>query len=255
MKKFLLPFLLVFSLLLVIFFPINCQKKEEIKSNNSPKVSNPINLLEKEQVINTFFNEIMRKEEISRIDLVANKNSAPLFYDLCLLIDGVRYPLNAQFRGYQPKLILSDFDNDKLMDLFVSIRTGKTDNSLYIQLFHFKQRKLEFLSIEKAEQGFIPLNITRLSHNKIQIQSKTFRINSIKKLDSKKVKPLSSKLGITPYQTVEVVDIDQDGQSELITKQSIWIEFPHQPIFLFQTVLKYRNKQWDVLEYQLTPVV
>jgi hypothetical protein len=241
-------------LLIFVFFVSSCSKNEIGKPNFIPKIKNPISLQDKEVVIKTYFEEIIEKDEISRIDLIAKKEKEPFYDELVLLIDGTRYPLGQEMKGYHPELILTDLDNDGLADIKITVRSGDTDDSLFFELYHFRQRSLESLVPKNIEKVIVPLQLSWFSEISIQITSQAYKLNLKKRVSLPNRLVLFARLGISGYQIFDSIDIDHDGQSELITEQSIWVQYPFQSIFHFQTVLKYSNNFWSLIEYRFIPV-
>jgi hypothetical protein len=241
-------------LLIILLFLPSCSKKEIIRNPLQPKTNNPISLEAGEEVIDTYIKEVKEKEEINRIDLVAKNKKAPFYYDLLLIVDGVRYSLDSEMKGYSPKLLLADLDNDGFPDFYITIKSGNTDNSIFFGLYHFQKREFKSLLPETFNKGIIPLQISWFSENILQIQSNEYQINTKKTLSFQDKSFLFSKIGLTGYQNLILVDIDKDGQSELMTEQSIWLQYPHQSFFRFLTTLKYSHNQWILLEYRFIPI-
>ena len=242
--------LLLVSLLLMS----SCSKIETAQTPSIQKVPDPISLQSNEKVINTYFKEVIKKEEINRIDLVAKKEKAPFYYDLTLIIDGIRYSLDTTMKGYQPELLLTDLDNDGLADLIIKVKSGYTDNSLFFELYHFQNREIKSLLQKNQKNGIVPLQISWFSDNTLQIRSQPYKINCKKTLHLTSNFNQSSKVGLSNYQVFDVKDVDKDGQSELITEQSMWLQYSYQTIFRFHAILKYSHDQWTLLEYRFIPI-
>lgn len=245
---------LVCILLICLVCISSCNRTETIKPISPSKIKDPISLEITELVVNTFFEEVIKKDEINRIDLVAKKEKAPLFTDFFILVDGVRYPLKTTIAGYHPKLVLTDLDDDGLSDFIVTVNSGNSDNSLFFELFHFQNREFLPLFSNNQEKGIVNLHFSWFSKNVLQIQSQAYKINSKKTINLPNQSFISSQIGMSGYIKLNPEDIDKDGQSELITMQTIWLKFPHHVIFNFHTILKYTVNQWTLLEYRLVPV-
>jgi len=242
-------FLFVSISLLSILFLSTCSEKltESIKS--TPKLKNPVNLEKEETVINTYFKEVMRLGEINRIDLVAKKSKAPFYFDLKLIVDGIRYDVGEELTGYKPQLILAFIDDDELLDIKITIKSGKTDNSLFFKMFHFQKREFKSLSNDNSFFGIVPLKLTWYSDNMIQIQSIEYGINTKRVLSNLDPSLYKTNIGITGYKELKLIDIDKDGQFEIIGIQSIWLGFPYRKFLTFQSILKHSKNKWVLLEY------
>jgi hypothetical protein len=243
------------SLLFILFiYLFSCSKIEKNEKPLVSKISNPLNLESNEKVIKTYFGEIINKEEINRIDLVANQEKTPFFYDLVLLINGTRYALGNEMKGYHPSLKLADFDNDGVSDLLVTIGSGNTDQTVFFDIFRFQKRELTSMKPKSFSTSIIPLKLTWFSDKILLVQSKPYKINIKKVMNTQKKFKNLPEIGMSGYQIFDPKDIDNDGQYEILTEQAIWLEYPHQTVFMFRSILKFMKDQWNLLEYQLIPV-
>lgn len=254
MKLIKTSLLLGLILLISTFLFVSCSKIKINEKNSISKISNPLNLESTEKVIKTYFAEVISKEEINRIDLVANQEKSPFYNHLVLIVNGIRYSLENEMEGYHPSLKLADFDNDGVFDLLVTINSGKTDQSVFFNIFRFQKRELTSMLPSPFLTGIVPLQVSWFSEKIILAQSKLYKINVKKTLDIQKQINNFPEIGISRYQILDAKDFDNDGQCELMTEQAIWIEYPHQTVYKFRTILKYMKDQWHLVEYQLIPV-
>lgn len=225
----------------------NLKVLEEVKKD-------PIGLNSDEIVINTYFDEVIRSKEINRIDLVAKKENAPFFSNLVIIIDGSRYPLESLLKGYNPELKLADLNFDGIKDLLITIRSGETDRSLFFSVNYFKQREFQPMFPSKNQNGIVPIELIWNTNFEMQIQSLEYNFMIRKRLEFPNITFVRSKIGISKYQDLQPIDIDSDGQYELVGLQSIWLKLPHHVVFQLKTILKYSSEKWQLFEYQFNPV-
>jgi len=245
--------LILLFICLIAVFLVSCSTKHPKQMVLKDLNKDPIGLITNEIVINTFFDEVIRPQEINRIDLVAEKGKAPFFDNLSIIIDGTRYPLDGAMKGYYPSLTLDDFTRDGIKDLLFTIRTGESDRSIFYALFYFKQRQWLSLGSPLHYQGIVPFECSWNTDFEMQIQSPTINLMTRKKMEFQNVSFIRSKIGVSKYIDLQSADVDSDGQFELVGMQSIWLKMPHHVVFKVKTVLKFSEEKWRLIEYQIIP--
>lgn len=241
-------------IMLIILGLISCSKKPIGTINHEKVIKDPVGLIEGEVVINTFFDEVIRSKEINRIDLVAKKDQAPFYYGLVLIVDGNRYPLKNVLKGYKPELDLADFTFDGIKDLLIKIKSGETDSSMFFSIYFFKQREFQTLYSVDDQNGIVPFEFVWNTDFEMQIKSSSYNLMIRKHFEFPNISFIQCKIGFTKYQDLQAIDVDSDGQYELMGIQSVWLKFPHHVVFRIKTILKFTEEKWKLIEYQLIPV-
>lgn len=135
--------------------------------------------------------------------------------------------------GYEPKLLLGDFNGDKIPDILVSIATGGSGGTSFYSLISFKDSKVKHLFDQEKFSYGLNFDVLFRENFKVEIKSKELRKSFTLDLSDKKDDYIELKVYdsqgklLAPTTTgfaagiiaLEPVDSDNNGTYDLVTLQ------------------------------------